>query len=80
MAVLGGKSKPKLKNLKSFIKVELSFNILLLHQRMNIFFQDSHLVQVVCKDLIQQESMVKDLEDKTKNKHFFLADPGSEIF
>ena len=26
MAVLGGKSKPKLKNLKSFIKVEISYN------------------------------------------------------
>ena len=47
---------------------------------MNEFFQDSHLVQMVCKDPIEQESMVEELEDKTGTKYFFLADPGSEIF
>merc|ERR1719397_1347075 len=43
MAVLGGKSRPTLKNLKPFIK-------------------DSQLVQLVCKDSNQQESVVQGLK------------------
>ena len=38
--------------------------------------QDSQLVQFVCKDSKQQESMVQELEDKSGEKNFFLADPG----
>ena len=40
------------------------------------FVQDSQLVQLVCKDSNQQESVVKELEDKSGEKNFYLADPG----
>ena len=43
---------------------------------LDIFVQDSQLVQFLCKDSKQQESMVQELEDKSGEKNFFLADPG----
>ena len=33
-------------------------------------------MQLVCKDSNQQESVVKELEDKSGEKNFFLADLG----
>ena len=74
MAVLGGKSRPKLKNLKPFIKV------IVFHIPLHCFLlQDSQIVQLVCKDSNQQESMVKELEHENGDTNFFLADPGNPI-
>ena len=39
--------------------------------------QDSQLVQFVCKNSNQQEIMVRELEGKSGEKNFFLADPGN---
>ena len=87
MAVLGGKSRPKLKNLKPFIKV-IVIHIFSFCQRKEgrcteilAFFilQDSQIVQLVCKDSNQQESMVKELEHENGDTNFFLADPGNPI-
>ena len=41
------------------------------------FVQDSQLVQFACKNSNQQESMVRELEGKSGEKNFFLADPGN---
>ena len=79
MAVLGGKSRPKLKNLKPFIKVILS-HITTEAKQKNIFVQDSQIVQLVCKDSDQHESMVNELEDQSGEKNFFLADGGFAIY
>ena len=46
---------------------------------LDIFVQDSQLVQFLCKDSKQQESMVQELEDKSGEKNFFLADPEAII-
>ena len=43
----------------------------------DIFVQDSQLVQFVCNDSNQQENMVRELEGKSGEKNFFLADPGN---
>ena len=81
MSVLGGKSRPKLKNLKPFIKVIL----IILRKKGkckkngNFFVQDSQIVQLLCKNSNEQEGMVKELEDKSGDKNFFLADPGNPI-
>ena len=42
----------------------------------NMFFQDSYIVQIVCKELKQHEMVVNELEDAHGEKNFFLADPG----
>ena len=34
-------------------------------------------MQLVCNDSNQQESMVRELEGKSGEKNFFLADPGN---
>merc|ERR1712130_682669 len=39
------------------------------------FIKDSHIVQIVCKDLKQHEMMVNELQDVEGEKNFFLADP-----
>ena len=41
--------------------------------------QDSQIVQLLCKNSNEQEGMVKELEDKSGDKNFFLADPGNPI-
>merc|ERR1719278_1936543 len=43
------------------------------------FIKDSPLVQFLCKNSNQQESMVRELEGKSGEKNFFLADPGSGV-
>ena len=62
MALLGGKSSNRLKNLKPFIM-------------MKVLCQNSQLVAVKCKNLRQQELMVKELEQGDEEKNFFFADP-----
>ena len=42
---------------------------------MRIELQDSQIVQLVCKELKQQQMLVKELEEK----NFFLADPGAFV-
>ena len=44
---------------------------------MKILCQNSQLVAVKCKNLRQQELMVKELEQGDEEKKFFCADPGS---
>ena len=44
---------------------------------MKVICQNSQLVAVKCKNLRQQELMVKDLEKGDEEKNFFFADPGS---
>ena len=82
MAVLGGKSKPSMKNLKPFIKVGG------MHNSSNSIFppfpsQDSHIVRLVCDEVKQEEELVKELERGAGDgeQQFFLADPGwSKIY
>ena len=40
-----------------------------------MFLQDSQIVQLECKNLKDQEEMLKELEDKNGSTQFFLADP-----
>merc|ERR1712130_794383 len=40
------------------------------------FIKDSHIVQIVCKDLKQHELMVNELENANGEKNFFFAYPG----
>ena len=80
--VLGSKSNPKLKNLKPFIKVSCTINTErlidykeLIARSVNMFLQDSQIVQLECKNLKDQEEMLEELEDKNGSTQFFLADP-----
>ena len=44
---------------------------------MKVLCQNSQLVAVKCKNLRQQELMVKELGQGDEEKNFFFADPGS---
>ena len=45
-----------------------------------MFLQDSQIVQLECKNLKDQEEMLKELEDKNGSTQFFLADPAGLFF
>ena len=45
-----------------------------------MFLQDSQIVQLECKNLKDQEEMLKELENQNGITQFFLADPAGIIF
>ena len=41
-----------------------------------MFFQDSHIVRLVCDETKQHKELIKELERGEDGQQFFLADPG----
>ena len=76
MAVLGGKSNPRLKNLNPFIKVLHALNKLNKRIGKIDHFQDSQIVQLICKSSGDQGILMKELDDQNGNKNFYMADSG----
>ena len=73
--------------MKPFIKVSCTINTErlidykeLIARSVNMFLQDSQIVQLECKNLEDQEQMLKELEDRNGSTQFFLADPAGLIF